>query len=340
MTEVIKQKTRDWDRLLTYTQQKKYKNAIRQGYFSDYKGLSWRHDTFFGAFIWKHPNRVKIISRFKELIGHNPTWDDMTDDNLRDLYEELQNNYSPNSVRTICSEIKAVIRENDETREIPSPSFGKILRAKQVPAQAVYLTEQEIKRIVDYNPRGRNRRYVRRMFLIECLAGARMSDCENISEENIIIDDSKDSGKFLTYVSKKSKVEVKVPIHKWLRPFLVCGTADEPIGGIYINTFNRILRSICKDCGINEQVKIFTAGRTEVGKKWQFVSSHTGRRSFATNLSKRGVPIEQIANLMGHMNGNLPNTQMTQRYIVGKVEIDSNVMKVFGAYDDDDEKYQ
>ena len=37
---------------------------------------------------------------------------------------------------------------------------------------------------------------------------------------------------------------------------------------------------------------------------------------------------------MGHTNGNVPNITMTQRYIVGKMSIDSSVMKVFGAYDD------
>ena len=42
-------KTRDWERLLTYEQQQKYKYAIKQGWFSDYHGSSWRHDTFYGA---------------------------------------------------------------------------------------------------------------------------------------------------------------------------------------------------------------------------------------------------------------------------------------------------
>lgn len=336
MEQVSQLKTRDWERLLNHTQQEKYKNAIRLGYFANYHGISWRHDTFYGAFIWKHPNRVKVISRFENLLGHKPGWEDVTDDNLRDFFEELKDAYSPNSVRTICAEIKAVIRENDETREIPSPSFGKILKHKQVPAQAVYLTDREIKRIIDFQARKGSTRYVQRMFIIECLTGARRSDCEHISTENIIVDDTKDSGRFLSYVSQKSKTEVKVPIHKWLRPFLVSNNPDEKrCNGMDLGMFNKILRKICYACDINERVKVFTAGKTETGEKWQFVSSHTGRRSFATNLAKKGIPIEQIALLMGHMNGNTPNTQMTQRYIVGKMAIDNNVMRVFGAYDED-----
>ena len=113
MAEEITFKTRRWEKLLTYEQKQKYANAIRQGYFSTYGGLSWRHDTFYGAFIWKHPNRVKIVRRFEQLLGHRPEWSDITDDNLRDLFGDLAENYSPNSVKTICAEISAVIREND-----------------------------------------------------------------------------------------------------------------------------------------------------------------------------------------------------------------------------------
>ena len=70
----------------------------------------------------------------------------------------------------------------------------------------------------------------------------------------------------------------------------------------------------------------------------RFISSHTGRRSFATNLSKKGVPLEQIAVMMGHTSNGKPNIQMTMRYIVGKTEIDSNTLKLFGVYDKDDDE--
>ena len=35
MAEEITFKTRMWEKLLTYEQKEKYKNAIKQGYFSD-----------------------------------------------------------------------------------------------------------------------------------------------------------------------------------------------------------------------------------------------------------------------------------------------------------------
>lgn len=318
-------KTRQWEKLLTYEQQKKYGAAIRQGYFSTYTGRSWKHDTFYGAYIWKHPGRVKIIKRFENILGHRPGWEDLSDDNLKDLFEDLVANYKPNSVRTICAEISAVIREYDSTRKIPSVNFGNILKAKKVPSQAVYLTMDEIKKIRDFNPRTKIAREVKRLFMIECLTGARMSDCSNISVENI-----NEDGMTLTYVSKKSKTEVTVPIHRWLKPFLV--NTGRYVFEIPVCSYNRIIRDICYKCDIDERVKLYQGGETVSGPKYEFVSSHTGRRSFATNLSKKGVSLEQIALMMGHMNGNVPNISMTQRYIVGKMSLDSKVFDVFGLY--------
>lgn len=58
-------------------------------------------------------------------VGHKPLWEDITDDNLRDLFEKIKENYAPNSAKTVCATIKAVIRENDATKVINSPTFGK-----------------------------------------------------------------------------------------------------------------------------------------------------------------------------------------------------------------------
>ena len=328
MNEEFNLKTRDWEKLLNFTQQQKYRNPIRKGWFADYHGSSWRHSTFYGAYIWKYPKYLKVVTIFERILGRKPLWEDVTDDNLRDLLEELKDVYAPNSVRTICATIKAVIRENNETKDVPSLGFGKIMKAKTVPSQAVFLTDKEIKRIMQYTPPTPIARYVWRMFLIECLCGARMSDCERITPDNI-----DDSGYFLTYVAQKTKTEVKVPVHKDLRQFLVPSTPNEP-SSVSESAFIWNLQEICRLCGIDDRTKLFRAGKEERGPKWQFVTSHTGRRSFATNLSLKGISIEQISVMMGHMNGGAPNIAMTQRYIVGRPQLTSKTLRVFGVYED------
>lgn len=314
---------RDYERLLSYEQQVKYAAAINRGWFDNYHGLEWRH-TFYGAFIWKYPKRLALVERFKKLLGHAPDWDDITDDNLRDLHDALTDAYAPNSVKTISAEICSVIRENKPSKNIPSEFFGKVMHSKKVPVHSVYLTRKEIEQIIDYQPHTTIQRYVKRIFLLECMTGARKSDCERMTPENIF---ERDGHKFLRYVSKKSNCEVTVPLDKRASEYLVPVSIVEPQPTTF--SFNSALQTICKRCGIKERVKVFTAGKDASGQKWQFVSSHTGRRSFATNLAIKGVSLEQIALMMGHMSGNMPNITMTQHYIVGKMNLDARVIHLF-----------
>lgn len=315
---------KDYQTLLTYEQKQKYRAAIRQGYFDDYHGLEWRH-TFYGAYLWKYPGRVKVMSRFKSLLGRLPQWEDITDDTLRDLYADLATAYAPNSLRTICAEFAALIRENKPTKPVPSETFPTVLKAKKAPVQAVYLTRKEIAALDAYEPSTVAHRYIKRLFMIECLTGARKSDCERITLENVI----EDSGhRFIRYVSKKSKVEVTVPMDKRLARYLVPVCPNEP-SAVTTWTYNCALQKMCRACGIDERCKVFSAGAEQSGKKFEFVSSHTGRRSFATNLALKGVSLEQIALMMGHMTGNTPNVAMTQHYIVGKMKLDARVIALF-----------
>ncbi len=62
---------------------------------------------------------------------------------------------------------------------------------------------------------------------------------------------------------------------------------------------------------IKGQVKVFRGGRTETGEKWRYVSIHTARISFCTDLGGLGVPLIDIARMAGHAS-----TAMTERYIV------------------------
>jgi integrase len=68
--------------------------------------------------------------------------------------------------------------------------------------------------------------------------------------------------------------------------------------------FNEYIKTVCRFCGIDELVQIT---RTVEGKretaiyaKYELVSSHTARRSFATNAYKAGIPILAIMAITGH----------------------------------------
>lgn len=309
-------------RLLSPLEQKRYASAIRHGFLAVQNP---QMHSFCGTWVRKHPGRVTTLMRLRDLLGHNPEWSDMNDDTLSDLKEDMLMEMSPNSVRTICAELKAVLNQNKATKDIPSDTFNTVLRSKKTPTQNVYLTTAELKRVHNYEPRNQREAYVKEIFMRECLTGARSIDSRRFSLANI---HEEDGVEYLTYVAQKHPVEVSVPVHKWLKNYLRDDWPEE-FKNSRTDHLNDAIRSICLRCGIVTQVTIYRAGKPQTGPKWSFVSTHTGRRTFATLLSLKECPLEQIALMMGHISGNTPNINMTAGYICAKKKISKSVISLF-----------
>lgn len=292
----------------------KYRSAISKGYLVGY-GPEWRR-TFVGAFLTKYPKRSIIIKYLEEAVGHLPKWKDITDWNLQDFVITLNDNMCQSSVRTSCNMLKSVINANIGEVNIPSQNYAKILSVKKEPSQAVFLNEDEIRRIDAYVPENDKERCVKRIFMIEALTGARHSDAERLGIENI----DKTSGE-LTYVPiKTTGCIIHLPVHKMLRKYLTEDSSTTDLG-----TFNRVLRDICHKCGITEKTAIFRRGENTTGEKWEYVSSHTGRRSFATNLFLRdNSDISTIQRFMGHSD-----PKITWGYICGEKKPSNEIMNFF-----------
>lgn len=305
---------------LSYEQNKKYHVAIERGYFKNYEAepKKWRH-SFIGAYVWKHPGRIKVLDLICSVIGHEPEWQDMTDTNLKDFVDELfESGMAPSSMRTVCAELKAVLNDNVE-HEIPSERFNKILSVKGQISQAVYLTREEVERLAIYTPRSYVEQYVLRNFMIESLTGARKEDAKRLTINNC----NHETG-LLTYVPQKTpNIVVSVPVDErmGLRQFL----ADDYKRECCDDVFNETIRTICRESGINEICTLQRRGEKVTEPKWKLVSSHTGRRSFATNLWLAGVSLEEIALMMGHGK----NIETTKRYICSERKLSANVMSYF-----------
>ena len=72
-----------------------------------------------------------------------------------------------------------------------------------------------------------------------------------------------------------------------------------------ITYFNKAVKEICKKIGFNEMIlwerTVGTKVVSEMRPKWQMVSSHTARRSFATNMFlQKDIPTYRIMMITGH----------------------------------------
>ena len=306
---------------LSWEQKKKYRSAINYGYFDDYERnpRQWKH-TFVGTYIWKHPDGTRIIGLLSDIIGHLPTWEDMTETVIRDFVRELsESGNAQSSVRVWCAQVKAVLNSNYKEVPCDRHDFSSILSVKGAVSQAIYLNRDEMKLIIRYKPITELENFVHRNFVVAMLTGARRVDAERLSMNNCDMTTG-----MLSYVPKKTPgIVVNVPIDERnnLRYFLL----NKRKRDIFEATFNDTIRSICRKCGINNMITITRRKKTETKEKWEFVSSHTARRSFATNLFLAGISLEDIAMMMGHGT----NIETTKRYICAERKVTNTIAAYF-----------
>lgn len=146
---------------------------------------------------------------------------------------------------------------------------------------------------------------IRDMFLLGCYTGQRFSDYSEINESRLITLASEGkSYKAFKIQQKKTRKTVIIPIFdkKVLETMRRCTKDTEHIS---LRIFNRGIKEICKLAGINQETKVTEnkGGKIEdkTGPKYRFISSHTARRSFITNLYLSGkLSLGQIRSMSGH----------------------------------------
>ena len=286
------------------------KVALRRGYLDNYDD-EWQY-SFVGEFLLCNPQRVKILDTFRELVGHIPTWEDITERNLRQLRDIMAQSLCPSTLHTRLASLSASISSRLSSIPISAENYKKILNSKNQKSQAIFLNEDEVESIHQYQPANQEEAFAKRIFLLGCYTLARHSDCLRFTTANI------QNGNFV-YTSQKTKITATLPVHRNLMHYL-CG----PNVQMWDYQFNELIRDICRKVGICQPTTLFRAGAEQTAPKYTFVASHTARRSGATNLYLRGADLLTISRMMGHTD-----THTTQRYIIGYRELNDSVAAFF-----------
>lgn len=161
----------------------------------------------------------------------------------------------------------------------------------------IYLDEPELQQLKDFyfaNTPHLDR--VRDWFLLLAWTGCRFSDLEKITKTDI-----KDG--FITFRQQKTNAKVTIPLHPVVLEILEKYDYQMP-GSVTNQRFNEYVKEVCRLAEINslETMTRTVGGKliTEKFEKWEHVTSHTGRRSFCTNMYKRGLPPLMIMSISGH----------------------------------------
>lgn len=262
-------------------------------------------DTLKAALSEKYPAYSdKIAERFHDATGKDLVWDNITKPTLSKFRAYLQSLVSRTTTKNYCAMLKSVLSLYDDIHPMPR-GWKDALKVKAEDSEQVYLSEGEIQLLLDYSPDSDYEDFVLTAFLLGCLTGARHSDYIRFSQDNISED-----GKQLRYTSQKTRTSATLPVAPAV-PRLMSRMTELADIQMADSTFNDTIRRICKNVGITTRMKLYRRGRENSAQKWEYVSSHTARRSFASNLYLRGCDVLSISLMMGHAS-----VDMTRGYIV------------------------
>lgn len=205
------------------------------------------------------------------------------------------------STNSIGNQIKNVITFMNEALEQELTTNLQFRKRKFVkPSEdtdAVHLTDSEIMRLYSLDLSYNNRLdQVRDLFCFGCSVGLRFSDYSDVRPENIIEDDGQ---LFIKVKPKKTGDYVIIPCNSIVLQIFekYKENSNRLPKAISNQKFNEYIKEVCQIAGFNETGRLDSDLTKEL---WECISSHTCRRSFATNLYLEGFPPIEIMKITGH----------------------------------------
>ncbi|MBT7895746.1 MAG: tyrosine-type recombinase/integrase [Flavobacteriales bacterium] len=252
----------------------------------------------------KKPSTTKeyiyTIEDLKSFEKHNKRridWDTL-DLQFYESYMDYQYNVKGNSQNLFGKRIKTIKTFlNDATKKNINKHlmfYGfKVLKKR---SDNIYLNEDDLKKIykLDLSNNKRLER-VRDLFIVGCRTGLRFSDLTSLRKEDI----TKDG---IRFQSDKTEEVLNTVIIEETQEILEKYNYQLP--KISRTNLNKYIKEVGELADISEvsYKDTFKSGKaiSKKLKKYERISSHTARRSFATNMYKRRFPIYYIMKITGH----------------------------------------
>jgi integrase len=215
---------------------------------------------------------------------------------------QKNNSYAQNTIqrelvflKTFCKHARFIGLETN-----PQLDSIKIERAK---AEKIYLTFDELEAIErkefenDYLDNARD------WLIISCYTGQRVSDFLRFTSDMIRIENGK---RLLEFTQKKTGKLMTVPLHSKVLQILEKRGGDFP-RQISDQRYNDYIKEVCKLTGVKSKIQGGKQVETSNGirkvsgvyPKYELVTSHIGRRSFATNFYGK-IPTTYLIYITGH----------------------------------------
>ena len=182
----------------------------------------------------QYPQYKFLLPMIETIIGKHPDWQDLTKSNLHKIKKGMLEELSANTVKTYLSILKSTLNRASDEVKIPCKDYETVLNVRKEASTAVYLSEEELERLIRVKPKSDAERYVQSIFAIQAYTGCRISDAMDIVSSNI-------QDQRITYVSIKSKREATIPLKPMVVAMVERLKTLKPVG---MSAFDRIIVSI------------------------------------------------------------------------------------------------
>jgi len=256
--------------------------------------------------VYNHKNALQRLQKYCQDNHKKIVWE-LFNRRFEESFTTWMNEqeYSANTIASQYSIIKVWLSDAEKEGLVIDKSFHSY-PTKTHEVDNIYLTEDEIQRLynIDFSneeikkqvdPQS-NIEQTRDLFIIACWTALRYGDWHDLSKSQI----TKDRINMTTH---KTMEGVTIPIHPMVNKIIKKYNGHLPKSVDKSKTIKQIQK-----CGelaqINEPVILHRIrGGIEVimkEPKYKFITNHTARRSFCTNMYLRKIPIQSIMAISGH----------------------------------------
>lgn len=210
-------------------------------------------------------------------------------------------NYAPNTIGRHIKNLKTVMSAAADKKLHNSEYYkSKAFETIKVEVQSIYLNRNEVAQIAALDLSSNKQMELSRdVFLVGCYTAQRFSDYSRVKAENIRVIKGE---KFIEIIQKKTSEKVIIPcsddLDKVLSKYNYC------LPKTHEQKVNNHVKEIGKLAKIDalEVIEVINGGLKALKKvpKYELITTHTARRSGATNMYLSGVKMVDLMKFTGH----------------------------------------
>jgi integrase len=301
-------------------------NQTKDKYIFDYydEFLEIKKAGNYNTYI-NHRRTRDLFLEFTQKVYKVITFDDINNiclDKFRAFLDNHRSDKNPNgmlegSVIARLEKLREFINYYYEAKKHSNTITQTYKLKKKAPSMnkfIVTLTKEELRAIKNYKFESKRLERIQKLFVLQCMMGQRYIDFIRLDSSMYSYQRGNYYLKFMQYKTEK---EIEFKLHPEAVPYfesLVVNTPDKKIKPItnskYNNYVKEMLSHVAEKCeSLKENItKTNIIGAKKLKETWmkyQWVSTHTARRTWINLALESGVPVKTIMSVTGHSKSDI-----------------------------------